>query len=116
MQIQVNTDHNIEASEAFLARIEAEILAVLARFADGLTRIEVHLSDESAGRSSGEDKRCMLEARPAGRTPVAVTHHAATIDEALQGAAHKLTKLLDSESGSAGGRTSRDTIRGKPNR
>ncbi len=116
MQIQINTDHNIDASEAVVARVEVEIRAVLARFAEHLTRIEAHLSDESAGRSSGDDKRCMLEARPAGRAPVAVTHHAATVDEATRGALHKLQRLLDSRSGSAGERTARDSIRGKPNR
>lgn len=94
MQIQVDTDHNIEASETLIARVEAEIHEVLARFAEQLTRVEVHLSDDSAGRSTANDKRCVLEARPSGRAAVAVTHHAATVDEALTGAAHKLKRLL----------------------
>jgi ribosome-associated translation inhibitor RaiA len=108
MQIQVDTDHNIDASQALIAHVEAEIDAVLARFAEHLTRIEVHLSDESAGRSTGDDKRCVLQARPAGRSPLTVTEQAATVDEALNGAVHKLKRLLVSaEDGNA-----RASIRG----
>lgn len=112
MQIQVDTDHNIETSEKFIAGIDAEIRTVLARFTEHMTRIEVHLSDESAGRSTGEDKRCVLQARPAGRSPLAVTHQAATVDEALLGAVHKLKRLLDSETASSEDRNTRATIRG----
>ncbi len=116
MQIQVNTDHNIDGSEEFIAYVELEIRTVLARFASHLTRIEAHLGDESAGRSSGNDKRCLLEARPAGRTPVVVTQHAATAEEATRGAVYKLSRLLDSEFGRAEGGTTRDSIRGKTSR
>ena len=116
MEIQVNTDHNIDLPEARIADVEFEVRAVLARFADHITRVEVHLGDESAGRSSGEDKRCMVEARPAGRPPVAVTDHAATLDEALRGALHKLKRLLDGEPTSPTGHHARDSIRSEQQR
>lgn len=116
MQVQVNTDNNIYASEDTIASVEAEVRTILAQLADHLTRIEVHLSDQSAGRSSGEDKRCMLEARPAGSEPLAVTYQAATIDEALTGAARKLKGLLASNIASAKSRHGRDSIRGKQRR
>jgi len=116
MEIQVNTDHNVDLPEARIADVEFEVGAVLARFADHITRVEVHLSDESAGRSSGQDKRCMLEARPAGRTPVAVTDHAATVDEALRGALQKLKRLLDGEPTSSTGHHARDSIRSRQRR
>jgi hypothetical protein len=41
----------------------------------------------------------MMEARLEGRQPVAVTDHAATLEEAVHGAAHKLARLLDSTLG-----------------
>lgn len=116
MEIQVNTDHNINAHQARIADFEIEIRAVLAHFVDHLTRVEVHLSDESAGRSSGEDKRCTLEARPGGRAPVAVTDQAATVDEALRGALHKLKRLLEGEPTSPTGHHARDSIRGNQRR
>ena len=71
----------------------------LARFAEHVTRVEVHLSDENAGKSGPNDQRCLLEARLEGRQPVAVTEHAATMHQALQGAAQKLARLLDSTLG-----------------
>ena len=114
MEIQVNTDHNVTAHQARIADIEVEVRDILAHFADHLTRVEVHLSDESAGRSSGEDKRCMLEARPAGRASVAVTDHAATVDEALRGALHKLKRLLDNDPAGPTGHHTRDSIRSQP--
>lgn len=58
MQIQVDTDHNIGASESFIASVEEQIREAMARFDEQLTRIEVHLSDESAGRSTGNDMPC----------------------------------------------------------
>jgi len=112
MEIQVNTDHNITAHQARIADIEIEIRAVLVHFVDQLTRVEVHLSDESAGRSSGEDIRCVAQARPAGRAPVAVTDHAATADAALRGALRKLTRLLGNDPAGPTGHHTHDSIRG----
>ena len=42
----------------------------------------------------------MMEARPAGKPPVSVTHHAATLDEALKGAIRRAPRsALDSKVG-----------------
>lgn len=111
MEIQVDSDHNVNADQARIADIETEVRDILAHFVDHLTRVEVHLSDESAGRSSGEDKRCVLQARPAGRAAVAVTDHADSVDAALRGALHKLKRLLDNGHAGPTGRHARDSIR-----
>jgi hypothetical protein len=92
-------------------RIEAELGSALARFSDHITRVDVHLGDESGGRPGGTDKRCMLEARPAGQQPVAVTHHAASVGEACSGAVHKLETLLQSRYGRANNRKGGESIR-----
>lgn len=99
MQIQVNTDSTVTGREELADRIATTIEARLARFGDYLTRVEVHLADESAGRTTAADKRCMIEARPAGRQPVAVTSHAPTLDEALTAAIGKLAAVLTRELG-----------------
>jgi ribosome-associated translation inhibitor RaiA len=103
MQIQINTDHNIEGREALAARVSDVVAKALARFSDHVTRVEVHLTDEigqTSGHKSGQDdKRCLLEARFEGRQPVAVTHHAATVDQAVAGAAEKLGRKLEHELG-----------------
>lgn len=95
MHIQVNTDNHIPGDDRLIEYAQTLLLGSLERFQDRVTRVEVHLGDEnSATRNTGEDKRCTLEARPAGMKPVAVTHHAGTVREAMDGAVHKLEKLL----------------------
>jgi ribosome-associated translation inhibitor RaiA len=66
MQIQINTDHNIEGHEALAAQVSGVV---------------------------------EMEARLEGRRPIAVTHQAATLDQAVDGAADKLAKLIESTLG-----------------
>lgn len=111
MQIQVHTAKNVNVSGEMARRIEAALESALSRHSDQITRVEVHLGDENAGRSGGADKRCMMEARPAGKQPVAVTHHAASMGEACSGAVHKLAALIESSYGRSDGRKGGDSIR-----
>lgn len=99
MQVQVNTDENVEGGGSLAQQVKAEVQTALGRFSGHLSRVEVHLGDENAGKGGSADLRCMMEARPNGQQPVAVTHHAATLDEAYTGAARKLEHLLDSKFG-----------------
>jgi len=62
--------------------------------------VEVQLSDESSSsKSRDNDKRCVMEARPAGQQPVSVSHQGATVDQALKGSVKKLVRLLDDTKG-----------------
>ena len=99
MNIQLNTDVHIDGTEALAAQVGATVEQALARFEEHVTRVEVHLSDENGGKSGQQDQRCMLEARLEGRQPVAVTDQAATLEQAVHGAAQKLARLLDSTLG-----------------
>lgn len=99
MKIQFNTDINIHGTEALAAQVSATLKQALEHFSEHITRLEVHLSDENAGKNGQHDQRCMLEARLQGRQPVAVTEHAATLEQAVHGAALKLAHLLDSRLG-----------------
>jgi ribosome-associated translation inhibitor RaiA len=97
MKIQINTDDNINQSDAQPEQTEATIRNILERFADQVTRVEVHLSDENSDKKSGTaDMRCLLEARLEGLRPVAVTDEAATVEQAVEGAARKMRRSLDS--------------------
>ncbi|MDD2321396.1 MAG: hypothetical protein PHO83_15230, partial [Geobacteraceae bacterium] len=78
MKIQINTDSNIEGNEALAAQVRSTVAGVLDRISDTITRVEVHLSDESSQKKSQNDKRWVMEARPEGRQPVAVSDQAAT--------------------------------------
>jgi len=95
MKIQVNTDHNIHGHEATIAQIEATVEAALGHLAEHITRVEVHVSDENAKKGGDTDKRCVMEARLEKHQPIAVTEEASSLDEAVEGAAHKLKRLLD---------------------
>ena len=119
MKIQLNTDVHIDGNEALAAQVSAMVEQALDRFSEHITRVEVHLADENAGKNGQKDQRCMLEARLEGRQPVAVTEHAATLEQAVQGAAQKLAHLLDStlgrlheHRGQHGERTSDPTLPG----
>jgi ribosome-associated translation inhibitor RaiA len=100
MLIQINTDDNIDHSDGLMEGIEATVRDVLDRFADQLTRVEIHLSDENSDKKGGStDMRCLLEARLAGFQPVAVTEEAATVEQAVEGAVRKMRRSLDSTLG-----------------
>jgi len=96
MQIQVNTDKNIEGREALVAEVEKTVTRSLSHCSAHVTRVEVHLSDENGDKSGQLDKRCMMEARLEGRQPTAVTCEAATLAQAVAGAADKLKSSLES--------------------
>jgi len=99
MQIQVNTDNNIEGREKLTDHVRSVVESALNRFKDRITRVEVHLSDQNGDKSGQGDKRCMMEARLEGRQPTAVTHEAATLDQAVDGAADRIQRLIKSTLG-----------------
>tara|TARA_R100001132_G_C3271021_1_gene93121 strand:+ start:372 stop:746 length:375 start_codon:yes stop_codon:yes gene_type:complete len=100
MQVQINTDHNIDGHEELAAQVRGIVESALKRFSHRITRVEVQLSDENSNKKGGnQDMRCVMEARLEGRQPVAVTQHAATIDQAVDGAADKLHRMIESTLG-----------------
>jgi len=100
MELQFNTDNQIEADAAMEARAREIVDGALSRFASRLTRVELHLGDENSPQKGGSaDIRCSMEARPEGLRPIAVTHHDADPDAAMRGAAKKLSRALDNEFG-----------------
>ncbi len=98
MQIQVNTDNNIHGREDVIRFVETTVNSKLGAVSEHLTRVEVHISDENAHKG-GKDKRCLVEARPRGRDPLAATHTGETIQNAVIGALDKIRNALDSELG-----------------
>jgi ribosome-associated translation inhibitor RaiA len=95
MQIQVNTDSHIHGTAELTRKVQAVVEAALGRFGARITRVEVHLTDESSrSKALGNDKRCVMEVRLAGLQPIAVSRHGATLEQALSGAADKLETAL----------------------
>lgn len=100
MQVQVNTDRNVDGNERLVELVESMVQSELARFAEQITRVEVHVRDENSDKKGGiDDLRCMMEARLSGLQPIAVTHTAPTVEEAVDGAAGKLKRSLESTMG-----------------
>lgn len=99
MQIQVNTDKHIDGSQALAAHVEAVVERTLRHVRDHVTRVEVHLSDENAGKGGAPDKRCLIEARLERHPPVAVAHVEANLHQAIDGAAEKLKTALQATLG-----------------
>ena len=101
MQIQINTDHHLQGSEAREQWASGVVEAAMANFADSVTRVEVHLSDENAGKGGAAAFRCVMEARVNGRAPIAVTNDAASLDAAVNGSVHKLVRATEHAIGRA---------------
>lgn len=95
MQFQFNSDSSIMGTDNVAERIENAVRHKLARYEDRLTRLEVHVSDENARKGGGDDKTCMIEARPRGGRPIGVTEHAGDVDTAARKAASKMGERLD---------------------
>jgi hypothetical protein len=93
MQIQLNHDNRVRLAEDTAERLSRTIQDYLSKFADRITRVEMHLGDLN-GSKGGPDKRCMLEARMANLQPIAVTHHAETVQLAIDGALERLDHAI----------------------
>lgn len=99
MQVQFNTDESVEGHEELGRHAESVVRKALDRFSEQVTRVEIHLSDVNGQKAGDNDKRCVIEARVAGRQPLAVTELANTVHQAIDGAAHKIKRSLDSTLG-----------------
>jgi len=98
MKIQINTDHNIESNATLISELSSVVAHALNRLSEQITQVTVRLNDENSDKKGGNDDiRCLIEAHLAGRQPVAVSHQAATVDLAVEGAADTLVKLLESK-------------------
>ncbi len=94
MKIQFNTDNNITGTASLEAFVSEKINAGLKQFEDKITRIEVHLSDENAHKTGGEDIHCTLEARLEGLQPIAVTGRDHSKEKAVSDAISKMKSSL----------------------
>lgn len=103
MLIQVNTDNRTAGHADLTESVRALLEDKLGRFADRITRAEVHLSDQNgAGKTGGNDKRCLIEIRLAGMDPISATDHAPSHDLALRGATAKMQSQIDTIYGKLG--------------
>jgi ribosomal subunit interface protein len=94
MLVQINFG-DVEHSDAIASWAEDRLNAQLGHLAERLTRVEVHLRDDnSAAKSSHNDKRCVMEARIAGRRPLAVDHSGDDLYKVIDETAGKLSRAV----------------------
>lgn len=112
MKIQVDTDRFVESTDELVQMVEDVVQAALGRYDDRLTRIEVHLSDDNGDKDGRPgDKRCLIEARPAGMKPVVVTSEGDSLEQVCHDAARKMQSRLQSDFGRIAERDGKATIR-----
>lgn len=97
MDIQIRHDDNIPGD--INQRLAPVVEDVLARYSDAITTVEVHLADEDGPKNSDGAIRCSIEVRVANRKPTAVTAHANDVMTAVDAAAEKMLKKLDTDLG-----------------
>ncbi len=95
MTIQVNTDNHIEGKEDLSNYINNLFNEKLVRFDAHVTRVEVHLSDENAGKAGADDKKCNIEARLEGLEPIFVSAQSDQISAAIHDGLQKIKRAIE---------------------
>lgn len=95
MQVQYRADSHIQSDAATGDWVQRTVTTALARYAEQVSRVEVHVSEAAAGHTP-RVLVCALEVRLNGHPPVAVSHQGSTLTHALEGAADKATRVLES--------------------
>ena len=94
MKIQVNSDCTFAVDARLTQFVEGEVNRLLDRFANRLTRVEVHLTDVDNMKSGNADKRCLIEARPAGAQPRTASAKSTKVSSAVDEALRKMQRSL----------------------
>lgn len=93
MQIEISY-RDITKTDAIDAKIVEAVEKSIGRFRERLTRVEVHVGDLNAHKKGPDDKRCMIEARPAGMDPLVAEAHDEDLYKAITLAAEKIKTVL----------------------
>ncbi|MBA3539464.1 MAG: HPF/RaiA family ribosome-associated protein [Deltaproteobacteria bacterium] len=109
MDIQVRHDDTIRGSERLNEQVAAVLEDSLERFKDQISRVEVHFADENGPKAGDGDIRCTIDVKFDGRPNTAVTHHASSLDVALEVAADKMGRMLEHQVGRTRDRASAQT-------
>lgn len=94
MKIQVNTSNSVDGSAKLNDVVQDAVRSSIGRFARRLTRVEVHIADENAGKKGPNDKRCVIEVRPASQQPMSTSADGDTVMKAVTSAASKMKRKL----------------------
>lgn len=94
MILQINYS-NIEKSDSLEDWVRSEVADKLGHLADRLSRVEVHLYDDSSpSKQTPGDKRCLMEARPKGMKPMVVEANGDDFFKVVTETASKLSRAV----------------------
>lgn len=93
LEIQINPG-DVHSTQPITQHVHDEVNAALKHWQDRITRVEVHLHDDNGPAKKGIDKRCTLEARPAGQDPIVAGHADRDLYQAITKAAEKLGRAV----------------------
>lgn len=99
MQFQFNSDNQTDAGADTARQVEELVGTRLSRIADRLTRVEVHVGDIDGPRDGADDKRCAIEIRPQGMSPISATAHGPTLERAVTSGADKVLQAFERQVG-----------------
>lgn len=99
MKIQFNTDKNIHGTEKLETVVSEKVNHGLKHYADKISRVEVHLSDQNAEKAGPDDVQCKLEARVEGLQPMIVTSANESKERAVDDAVDKMKATLNTAFG-----------------
>jgi ribosome-associated translation inhibitor RaiA len=102
MKIQVNSDRTVSVDASLKRFVKGEAERILDTVAARVTRVEIHLSDVNGRKVGPADKRCVVEARPAGARPLSTSATAKHLDAAIGQALRKMLRALRSFFGRQG--------------
>ena len=94
MIVQLNTDKNIEGTARLESFVSEKISHGLKHFAENITRVEVHLSDQNGEKEGSDDIHCKIEARLEGIQPAIVVGKSGSTEKALDEAIDKMKAKL----------------------
>lgn len=94
MTVQFNSDKTIQWDQRHTEHFTALVKEELGRFSDHITRVEAHFSDQNGAKEGVNDIRCLLEVRVEGKKPIATSHQADKIEQAISGALEKMKAAL----------------------
>ena len=100
MKIEISY-RDLAKTDAIESHIQGRGEHDLSRFADRLTRVEVHVGDLNGTKGGADDKRCMVEVRPAGADPIAVESTGGDLYAVISETVAKAERALDKRFGRA---------------
>jgi len=99
MKIQLNTDKNIHGTEKLESLVSERINHSLKQFAENITRIEVHLSDQNGHKTGADDIQCKIESSIEGLQPVVVISNNSSKEKAGSTRSGKMKSFLTTITG-----------------